>query len=185
MNLPELSALELRRLIGTRQISPVELMEACIARIEQFNPAINAVTATDFDRARTTAKQAEHAVMRGEPLGLLHGLPLGVKDLQETAGLLTTYGNVGLRGNIPSRDNSLVSRLRQAGAIVTAKTNTPDMGAGANTRNAVWGATGNPFLIRPSMREAPLVALQRHLQRICCRFALVLTQVVPCGSPSP
>ncbi|MDP4969888.1 MAG: amidase [Burkholderiaceae bacterium] len=145
MNLPELSALELRRLIGTRQISPVELMEACIAQIETYNPAINAIAATDFERARDTAKKAETAVMRGESLGLLHGLPLGVKDLQDTAGLLTTYGNVGLRGNIPARDNSLVSRLRQAGAIVTAKTNTPDMGAGANTRNAVWGATGNPF----------------------------------------
>ena len=90
MNLPELSALELRRLIGTRQISPVELMEACIAQIEKYNPAINAIAATDFDRARQTAKKAETAVMRGESLGLLHGLPLGVKDLQDTAGLLTT-----------------------------------------------------------------------------------------------
>ena len=147
MNLTELSALELRRLIGTRQISPVELMEACIAQIEKYNPAINAIAATDFDRARETAKKAETSVMRGESLGLLHGLPLGVKDLQDTAGLLTTYGNVGLRGNIPTRDNSLVARLRQAGAIVTAKTNTPDMGAGANTRNAVWGDTGGSLRI--------------------------------------
>ena len=145
MNLPELSALELRRLIGAKQISPVELMEACIAQIEAINPAINAIAATDFDRALNTAKQAEDALLRGEPLGLLHGLPLGVKDLQDTAGLLTTYGNIALRGNIPGHDNSLVARLRKAGAIVTAKTNTPDMGAGANTRNAVWGATGNPF----------------------------------------
>lgn len=80
MNLPELSALELRRLIGTRQISPVELMEACIAQIETYNPAINAIAATDFERARDTSKKAETAVMRGETLGLLHGLPLGVKD---------------------------------------------------------------------------------------------------------
>lgn len=145
MNLPELSAIELRRLIGARQISPVELMDACIARIEQYNPAINAITATDFDRARETAKQAEDAVMRGESLSLLHGLPLGVKDLQETKGLLTTWGNIGRRGHMPTRDNSLVARLRAAGAIVTAKTNVPDMGAGANTRNPVWGATGNPF----------------------------------------
>ena len=145
MNLPELSALELRRLIGTKKISPVELMDACIARIGQYNPSINAITATDFDRARTTAKEAEAAVMRGNKLGLLHGLPLGVKDLQDTKDLLTTYGNIGLRGNIPAQDNSLVARLRTAGAIVTAKTNVPDMGAGANSRNAVWGATGNPF----------------------------------------
>src|SRR5690606_39838911 len=84
-------------------------------------------------------------VMRGDPLPLLHGLPLGVKDLQATEGLLTTCGNVRLRDNVPTRDVSMVARLREAGAIVTAKTNTPDMGAGANTRNPVWGATGNPF----------------------------------------
>ncbi len=145
MHLPELSAVELRRLIGNRQISPVELMEACIERIEKINPAINAICATDFDGARAGAKQAEAAVMRGDTLGLLHGLPLGVKDLQDTKGLLTTYGNIGLRGNIPKTDNSLITRLRAAGAIVTAKTNVPDMGAGANSRNPVWGATGNPF----------------------------------------
>ena len=145
MRLTELSAVELRRLIGGRQISPVELLEACINRIETINPAINAICATDFERARADAKQAEAAVLRGEQLGLLHGLPLGVKDLQDTKGLLTTYGNIGLRGNIPKTDNSLITRLRHAGAIVTAKTNVPDMGAGANSRNAVWGATGNPF----------------------------------------
>jgi Asp-tRNA(Asn)/Glu-tRNA(Gln) amidotransferase A subunit family amidase len=143
--LPELHAVELRRLIGARQISPVELMDACIARIETFNPAVNAIAATDFERARASARAAEADVMRGAPLGPLHGLPLGVKDLQDTAGLLTTFGNVGLRGHVPAQDNGLVARLRAAGAIVTAKTNVPDMGAGANTRNPVWGATGNPF----------------------------------------
>jgi amidase len=139
------SAVELRRLIGERQLSPVELLDACIARIEAFNPAVNAIAATDFERARASAREAEAQVMRGAPLGPLHGLPLGVKDLQDTAGLLTTYGNVRLRGNVPKADNVLIARLRAAGAIVTAKTNVPDMGAGANTRNPVWGATGNPF----------------------------------------
>ena len=85
MTLPELSALELRRLIGTRQVSPVELMEACISRIETLNPAINAICATDFERARASAKHAETSVMRGEALGPLHGLPLGVKDLDMPA----------------------------------------------------------------------------------------------------
>lgn len=147
MNSPlvETSAVELRRLIGSRQLSPVELLEACIARIETLNPAINAICATGFTRAREAARQAEAQVMRGAPLGPLHGLPMGIKDLQDTEGLLTTYGNVGLRGNVPTADNALVARLRAAGAIVTAKTNVPDMGAGANTRNPVWGATGNPF----------------------------------------
>ncbi len=134
-----------RRLIGRRALSPVELLEACIARIDAVNPAVNAICATDFERARIAARAAEAALRAGQPLPLLHGLPLGVKDLLDTEGLLTTCGNVGLRGHLPNADAALVARLRRAGAIVACKTNTPDMGAGANTRNAVWGATGNPF----------------------------------------
>lgn len=144
-DLPRRSARELRRLIGSREISPLELVDACIARIQAFNPAVNAIAATDFERARATARLAGEAVMRGDRLAPLHGLPLGVKDLQDTAGLLSTYGNVRLRNNVPASDNAMVARLRAAGAIVLAKTNVPDMGAGANTRNPVWGATGNPF----------------------------------------
>jgi len=144
-DLPGRSAVELRRMIGAKEISPVELLEACIARIEAVNPAVNAITATDFVAARAAAKRAEKQVLDGEPLGLLHGLPLGVKDLENTAGLLTTYGSPMSRGNVPTQDVVLVERLRAAGAIVTAKTNVPELGAGANTRNPVWGATGNPF----------------------------------------
>lgn len=136
-SLLSLSALELRRLIGARQLSPVELLQACIARIEAFNPAVNALCETDFERALTQARVAEAAVKRGESLPLLHGLPVGVKDLEDTAGLRTTYGNPGHRQQVPVADCVLVQRLRAAGALVTAKTNTPDMGAGANPRNAV------------------------------------------------
>lgn len=143
--LVEHSAVELRRLIGSKAISPVELLEACIARIEQVNPFVNAVTATCFERARTEAAAAENAVVQGEPLGLLHGLPLGVKDLEPTEGLLTTWGSSIYRDHVPQEDIELVARLRKAGAIVAGKTNVPEMGAGANSRNDVWGATGNPF----------------------------------------
>ncbi|MFM9900629.1 MAG: amidase [Polaromonas sp.] len=139
------SAVELRRLIGTKEISPVELLDACISRIEAVNPFVNAVTATCYERARVEAQRAEQAVLRGEPLGLLHGLPLGVKDLEATEGLLTTYGSPMYRDHVPIADNLLVARLRAAGAVVVGKTNIPEMGAGANSRNAVWGATGNPF----------------------------------------
>ena len=145
MALVEQSAVDLRRQIGERKISPVELMQACIDQIDKYNPAVNAICATDFERALASAREAEAQVMRGDALHALHGLPLGVKDLQATAGLLTTSGNVRLRGHVPERDVSYVARMRAAGAIVTAKTNTPDMGAGANSRNPVWGATGNPF----------------------------------------
>lgn len=143
--LVEKSAVELRRLIGAKAISPVELLQACIERIERVNPFVNAVTATCFERARGEARAAEQAVMDGRPLGLLHGLPLGVKDLEPTEGLLSTSGSALYRDHVPSEDIELVARLRRAGAIVTGKTNVPEMGAGANSRNEVWGATGNPF----------------------------------------
>ncbi|MBN3811462.1 amidase family protein [Paraburkholderia sp. Ac-20347] len=145
MDIVELTAPELRRMIGRKAISPVELTDACIARIEAINPYVNAMAATDYDAARRAAKTAEDAVMRGDPLGLLHGLPAGIKDLEATAGLLTTHGSPLYRDLVPGEDNLLVSRLRAAGAIVVGKTNVPELGAGANTRNPVWGATGNPF----------------------------------------
>ena len=140
-----LSSVELRRRIGTKEISPVELLEASLQRIEAINPAVNAVTAMCVARARKEAKAAELAVKRGEDLPLLHGLPTGIKDLEETKDLLTTYGSPLYRDFVPSWDNVMVGRVRAAGAIVVGKTNVPEFGAGANSRNPVWGATGNPF----------------------------------------
>ena len=142
------SAVELRRRIGAKEISPAELLAASIARIERLNPGVNAIAATCYERARHEAEAAEKAALRGEPLGLLHGLPTGIKDLEETAGLLTTFGSPLYRDYVPQHDGSMVARVRGAGAIVVGKTNTPEFGAGANTRNAVWGATGNPFDVR-------------------------------------
>jgi amidase len=139
------SAVALRALLQAREISAVELLDACIARIETLNPYVNAITATSFDRARDEARAADKAPSRGDAVGILHGLPIGIKDLEETKGLLTTYGSPLYRANVPSRDNTLVQRLRAAGAIVVGKTNVPEMGAGANSFNPVWGATGNPF----------------------------------------
>ncbi|MDB5811048.1 MAG: amidase [Betaproteobacteria bacterium] len=139
------SSVELRRRIGSKEISPVELLEACIERIAEINPAVNAVTATCYERARKEAKAAEKAAQKGEPLGLLHGLPTGIKDLEETGGLLTTFGSQLYRDYVPAQDSAMVARVRAAGAIVVCKTNVPEFGAGANSRNVVWGATGNPF----------------------------------------
>ena len=141
----DLAAIEARRLIGARKLSPVELLESCIVRIEELNPAVNAVTAKDYDRALAQAKIAETMVLRGESLPPLHGLPVGVKDLNDTEGLLTTHGSPLYRDRIPDRDESIVAVLRAAGAIVFCKTNVPMFGAGANTTNPVWGATRNPF----------------------------------------
>src|SRR5919106_2769652 len=164
------SAVELRRRIGTKEISPVELLEACIERIERINPAVNAVTAVCYERAREEAKAAEKAALRGDALGLLHGLPTGIKDLDETGGLLTTYGSPLYRDFVPERDNAMVARVRAAGAIVVGKTNVPEFGAGANSRNFVWGATGNPFdpMLNPGGSSGgSAVALATNMLPVC------------------
>lgn len=141
----DLPAVEARRLIGRRALSPVELLESCLARISAVNPAVNAMVALDVDAARRAAQAAEAAVMRGDELKLLHGLPVGVKDLEDTAGLRTTYGSRIFKDHVPEADQGSIAALREAGAVILGKTNTPEWGAGANTRNAVYGATGNPF----------------------------------------
>lgn len=141
----DLSAVELRRRIGCKDVSPVELLDSCIERIEAVNGTLNAMVSTCFDRARDEAKAAEQAVMDGEFLGVLHGLPIGIKDLEQTEGLRTTLGSKLYEDNVPKADQISVANVRDEGAVVVGKTNTPEFGAGANTRNLVFGATGNPF----------------------------------------
>ncbi len=141
----DLSAVALRRRIGAKQVSPVELLESCLARIETVNPRLNAFVSMAVERARGEAKAAEVAVMRGEALPLLHGLPIGIKDLQETEGLRTTWGSPIYADYVPAQDEGVVASVRRAGAIVVGKTNVPEFGAGANTTNRVFGPTGNPF----------------------------------------
>ncbi|HET9146418.1 MAG TPA: amidase family protein, partial [Acetobacteraceae bacterium] len=141
----DLTAVEARRLIGQKRLSPVELVESCIGRIEAVDHAVNAVVARDFERARAQAREAEAAIARGEALGALHGLPLGIKDMEDTAGLRTTYGSPMFRDHVPRADEGMVAVLRRVGGLVLGKTNTPEFAAGANTRNKVYGATGNPF----------------------------------------
>lgn len=141
----DLTALEARRLIGTRKLSATELLESCVARIAEVNPAVNAMAAMDVEAARATATSADAATMAGGPLGALHGLPLGIKDMEETKGLRTTWGSLLFAGHIPTRDEDLVTNLREAGGNILGKTNVPEFGLGANSRNRVWGATGNAF----------------------------------------
>jgi amidase len=141
----DLSAIELRRLIGTKKVSPRELLASCRARVDRVNPAVNAFVATCWERAEAEAKAAERAVMAGEALGSLHGLPIGVKDLVLTGGLRTTFGSPQFSDFVPEADERQVTAVRAAGVIVVGKTNTPEFGAGANTVNPVYGATGNPF----------------------------------------
>ena len=166
----ELTAIEARRMIGDKSLSPVDLLESCIARVEAVNPTVNAVTAKAYDRARAEAKEAEAAVLRGDELGVLHGLPLGVKDLLQTEGILTTFGSLLFKDNVPDSDESIVATLRSAGAIIFCKTNTPEFGAGANTTNLVWGATGNPFdpaRICGGSSGGSAVALATNMSPLC------------------
>jgi Asp-tRNA(Asn)/Glu-tRNA(Gln) amidotransferase A subunit family amidase len=155
-----LSSVEMRRRIGTKEISPVELLEASIARIEALNPAVNAIAATDFAHARKLAMGAESAARKGEQLGPLHGLPTGIKDLHETAGLLTTYGSPLYRSHVPAHDAAMVSLVRKAGAIILCKTNVPDLEP-ARIRATSCGARPEIPLTRGSMpvaRWAPTFA---------------------------
>lgn len=141
----ELSAVEARALIGAKKLSPVELLESCLQRIDALDPYINAMVARCDDRARAEAKAAEAAVMRGDKLPPLHGLPVGIKDLDETEGLRTTWGSPIFADYVPAKDGAMVARVRKAGGIVLGKTNVPEFGLGANSRNVVYGVTGNPF----------------------------------------
>ena len=141
----DLPAVAARALIGRRALSPVELVESCIARTLEIDPAVNAMPTRGFPAARAAAARAEAAIMAGEALPPLHGLPLAVKDTHAAAGLPFTQGSVIFRDRVAEQDERLVAGLRAAGAIVLGKTNVPEFAAGANTRNAVFGATGNPF----------------------------------------
>ena len=139
------SARELARLIRDRAASPLEVLDAHIAAIEALNPELNAVVTLADEQARDNAKRAEAAVMKGEPLSPLHGLPLGIKDITQTAGIRTTFASPLLQHNVPAEDDEVVRRLKSAGAIVLAKTNTPEFACGANTNNTLFGPTRNPW----------------------------------------
>ena len=141
----ELTAVEARRLIGRRALSPVELLESCLAQIDRVDPALNAMVVRDDARARAAARVAEAAMLRGDVLGPLHGLPVAIKDIQDAAGWRTTFGSADFEHNVPTVDAGIVARIRGAGGIIIGKTNVPEHSIGANTVNRLFGATGNPF----------------------------------------
>ncbi len=139
-----LSASALQGLIRQREVSPVEVVAACLARVERYDGAINAVV-TRNERALEEARQLERQAARGAAMGPLWGLPVGIKDVTEVAGLRTTYGSPGYARHVPAEDALVVRRLRQAGAVILGKTNTPEFATGGNTFNEVFGRTRNPW----------------------------------------
>lgn len=141
----DLSAVEARAMVGDGSLSPVDLLDSCLARIDAVDPAVNAMVIRADERARREATAAAEAVASGEPLGPLHGLPIAIKDLQATEGVTTTYGAEAFADNVPTEDAGIVAKVRAAGGIVVGKTNIPERSIGANTVNRLFGATGNPF----------------------------------------
>jgi amidase len=138
-------ATELVRLFRARKASPLEVMRAVLARIDAVNPRVNAYVTVARESALRAARAATNALKRGAALPPLHGVPVSIKDLTPTKGIRTTWGSKIFEHHVPEEDALIVQRLKAAGAIVVGKTNTPEFGAGANTFNAVFGATRNPW----------------------------------------
>jgi amidase len=139
------SAVELAAMIRRQEVSARELLAASLARIERTNPQLNAIVTLVPEMAEIWAAAADERTASGVPLGPLHGLPIAHKDLAMTAGIRTTEGSPLLADFVPTEDDLIVQRLRSAGAITIGKTNTPELGAGSQTFNTVFGATRNPY----------------------------------------
>jgi amidase len=140
-----LTAVELARLIRTKQLSARDVVSAHLAQIERVNPGLNAIVTLVADHAMDRARIADEDLAHGRDVAPLHGLPIAHKDLQPTKGIRTTFGSPIFEDFVPSEDSLTVERLRQAGAIAIGKTNTPEFGAGSQTFNPVFGSTLNPY----------------------------------------
>ncbi|MEF8800940.1 MAG: amidase [Halapricum sp.] len=142
---PFVSAMQLAEQIRNGDRAPTDVIDAVLERIEDRNDRTNAFVTVAEEAAREAAREAERAVEEGDELGPLHGVPIAVKDLNETAGIRTTFGSPLFADNVPDADDILVKRMREAGAIVVGKTNTPEFGHKGTTDNPVFGATGTPY----------------------------------------
>src|SRR5262245_33860930 len=140
-----LSALELAAAIRAKRISPVEIAESTLARIEALNPKLNAFCLVARELALRDAREAEIAVAKGEPIGPLHGVPISLKDVIFTRGLRTTGGSRLFAEAVPEEDAIAVGRLRAGGAVVLGKTNTSEFGHTAVTDNPMFGVNRNPW----------------------------------------
>ena len=128
-----------------RDLAAREVLAAHLRRIDEANPAVNAIVTLVPELAAAEAAAADESLARGEEVGPLHGLPIAIKDLVATAGIRTTFGSPIFADHVPETDDLLVTRIRAAGAIVLGKTNTPEWGAGSHTFNPVFGTTVNPY----------------------------------------
>ncbi len=139
-----LPAVELARRIADRSLSPVEVMERALARIEAVQPDLNAFCFVYAEEALAAARAGEQAVMDGRPLGPLHGVPIAIKDFTPTKDKTTTRGSYAFEHWVPDRDALIVQRLCAAGAIMVGKTTTPEFAYSSFTESPLWGVTRNP-----------------------------------------
>ncbi|HET8523278.1 MAG TPA: amidase family protein, partial [Thermomicrobiales bacterium] len=140
------TATQLAGQIKRKDLSAREVMEAHLAQIARINPTINAIVSKlPDDQALALADAADRQTMAGEPLGVLHGLPIAFKDLEDAVGFPTTQGSPLFKDAMPERDALLVERLKGAGALGIGKTNVPEFGLGSHTFNPVFGPTLNPY----------------------------------------
>ena len=140
-----LSALELAAAYRARSLTPSEVTDAVLCQIERVNPAVNAFVTVIADAARAGAEEADRRFAEGRVRGPLDGIPLGIKDLSPTAGIRTTRGSLLHEHEVPTQDAPIVARLKQAGAIILGKTNTPEFGWKSPTDNRLFGPTRNPW----------------------------------------
>ncbi|MCH7986985.1 MAG: amidase [Acidobacteria bacterium] len=139
------SAVEMARMIRDKKISPVELVQAHLDRIERLNPQLNAFVSVDSARALEAARKAEAAVLQGATVGPLHGVPVTIKSSIDVAGLRCETGSKLRAGHIAEADAPLVARLKAAGAIVLGNTNVPEMLMAFETDNLLYGRTNSPW----------------------------------------
>ena len=132
-------------MVASREISPVDLVEACLSRINKYNATYNSFLLVLAEDARRQAKKLEKELADGHYRGRLHGIPIGLKDMYETKGIRTTAGSLVLEDFVPSRDATVVERLKEAGAIILGKNNTAEFAIGATTAECPFGASRNPW----------------------------------------
>ena len=139
------SAVQQISMIRDRDISCKELLDLHIGNLKKYNPKVNAIVTQTLDLARISAEKSDQRIRSGENIGILEGLPVAIKDLQMTEGILTTEGSRIYKNRIPKKDSLIVSRIKNSGGVIIGKSNTPEFGAGSQTFNDVFGPTLNPY----------------------------------------
>ena len=144
-DLPFRSAKELASLIRRKKVGCLELLDLYLHRVEEHNPALNAIIAMDVDKARKRARAADRALAKGKPWGPLHGVPMTIKESFDVAGMPTTWGLPAYAGNIAPKNSVAVDRMEAAGVVVFGKTNVPPWLADWQSNNPVYGTSNNPW----------------------------------------